>query len=259
MDPSTPLNNDEVATAEVATAEVATAVNSSPLILLPGLGGDSRLFAAQRAEFPHLIVPSWITPEKQEPLATYAARFAEKIDPGQPCFLGGLSFGGVMALEVATHLLSRECYLIGSVRSPQQIPRRLKIFRAASSLVMIPKWLSPWALTYAGGWMTPQYRGAVRQLMDSDDAFLRWAAGAILDWTPSPGVAKLRIVQIHGDQDRVFPVSSIAADKVIRGAGHLVSLTHAAEVNQFLKERMFMAPDITPQPSTMDPKNWTRK
>ena len=95
----------------------------SPLILLPGMGGDARLYARQRAVFSELVVPNWIEPERNESLVDYAARFAKVIDPGEPCFIGGMSFGGVVSLEVATHLLTRECYLFGSIRSPRSDPQ----------------------------------------------------------------------------------------------------------------------------------------
>jgi pimeloyl-ACP methyl ester carboxylesterase len=215
----------------------------SPLILLPGLGGDPRLFDGQRSAFPELVTPRWIEPDTNESLADYAARFATVIDPGRPCFLGGVSFGGVVALEVASHLKTRECYLLGSIRSPKQMPNRLKILSSIASLIIIPKRLSPWVLTCGGRWLNPMVRGALHQLKDSDETFLRWAAGAILKWTPSAGVERVRVVQIHGDRDRVFPIGQVSADKTIARAGHLVSLTHGKEVNQFLRERMSHAPD----------------
>lgn len=213
-------------------------VTRPPLILLPGLGGGPSLFDAQRSAFPELVVPGWIRPETNEPLVDYAARFAATIDPGKPCFIGGVSFGGVVALEVASHISAQECYLIASVRSPTQIPTRLRVFRPMTDLVMIPKWLSPWMLTCGSRWMTPRVRGSLHQLKDCDDYFLRWAARAILQWTPSPGVAHVRVVQIHGDRDPIFPIRRVAFDKSIAGAGHLVNLTHSSEVNQFLRDRM---------------------
>jgi len=214
----------------------------SPLILLPGVGGDAHLFARQRAAFPELVVPSWIEPERNESLVDYAARFAKVIDPGQACFIGGMSFGGVVAIEVATHLLTRECYLFGSVRSPREIPKRLRFFTYFTDLIMIPKWLSPLALRIGGRRLSPAIRGTLHKLKDADGRFLRWASKALLKWQPSAGVQQLRIVQIHGDRDRVFPVRRVTADKVVAGAGHMVSMTRSKEVNQFLRERMSSAP-----------------
>ena len=212
--------------------------NSPPLILLPGLGGDSRLFSTQRVAFPDLIVPDWIEPERNEPLADYAARFASQIDPGVPCFFGGVSFGGVVALEVASRLSNYECYLIGSVRSPLQVPRRLRALHSMTDLIFIPKWIGSAALYSAGRWMHPLRRGALRQLHEADLRFLRWAAKAILNWTPSEGVERVRVAQIHGERDPIFPIKNVTAEKVVAGAGHLVSITHSIQVNQFLRERI---------------------
>ena len=212
--------------------------DTPPLILLPGLGGDERLFSPQRAAFPELIVPKWIKPRRGERLAEYASRFAEVINPGRDCFIGGVSFGGVVALELAALFDVRECFLIGSIRSPREIPKRLRFFKPVADLVTIPKNLSSLALTLGGRHLNPTVRGLLHQLKDTDAEFLRWAANAILQWTPSPRVQHVRVSQIHGDQDRIFPVSYVSADKVISGGGHLVSLRNSEEVNRFLRCRM---------------------
>src|SRR5262245_55843221 len=89
-----------------------------PLILLSGMAADERLFEPQRVAFPDLRVPAWIDPLPGESLRGYAARLARRIDPGRPCLVGGASFGGMVALEMAPHLQADACVLIGSVRSP---------------------------------------------------------------------------------------------------------------------------------------------
>jgi thioesterase domain-containing protein len=100
-----------------------------PLILLSGMGADERVFALQQRAFPNLIVPRWISPLEDETLTSFAARLARQIDPGGPCFMGGASFGGFVALEMARHLQAKACFLIGSVRSPAELPRRIRILR----------------------------------------------------------------------------------------------------------------------------------
>jgi pimeloyl-ACP methyl ester carboxylesterase len=39
---------------------------------------------------------------------------------------------------------------------------------------------------------------------------------------------------IHGDRDRVIPIGLVKADHVIAGAGHLLTMTHADQVNRIL-------------------------
>src|SRR5204863_6450986 len=98
----------------------AKGTNPIPLLLLPGMGTDERLFRYQKEAFPTLIVPPWIEPLAGESLSHYAAHLARIVDPGVPCFIGGASFGGIVALEMANHLHARACFLIASVSSPEQ-------------------------------------------------------------------------------------------------------------------------------------------
>jgi hypothetical protein len=78
-----------------------------PLILLPGMAADGRLFRFQRAILPCLCTPAWIEPFDREPLTDYAQRFARSITPHGRCFVGGASFGGIVALARIPTLVSR--------------------------------------------------------------------------------------------------------------------------------------------------------
>jgi hypothetical protein len=48
------------------------------------MGADARVFAGQSREIEELVVPDWIAPEPGDSLASYAERWARKIDPGEP-------------------------------------------------------------------------------------------------------------------------------------------------------------------------------
>src|SRR4051794_26086142 len=43
-----------------------------PIILLPGMAADARLFRLQRAALSGLVTPDWIEPRGREPLGVYA-------------------------------------------------------------------------------------------------------------------------------------------------------------------------------------------
>jgi pimeloyl-ACP methyl ester carboxylesterase len=75
-----------------------------------------------------------------------------------------------------------------------------------------------------------------QMLAATPPAFIRWAASAVSSW---PGVRELPmpIYHVHGDRDRLIPLRRVQPDRVIAGAGHLLSLTHADAVNDFIIER----------------------
>ncbi len=94
---------------------------SPKLILLPGLGADSRLFDPQRQAFRDLWSPPWILPRNYERLIDYAERMAEVVALREPFVLGGVSLGGMIAYEIARHVKAHAVILIASCRTRQGI------------------------------------------------------------------------------------------------------------------------------------------
>ncbi len=66
----------------------------------------------------------------------------------------------------------------------------------------------------------------------------RWATAAVLGWTPHPETERLQILRIHSATDHTFPLRYVHADVVIANGGHVLPLTHAAEVSEFLSAGM---------------------
>jgi thioesterase domain-containing protein len=213
-----------------------------PLFLLPGMGGDARMFQPQLASLPSATVPAWIATEPHESLPSFAARMARVVDPGGPCFVGGASFGGMVAVEMARHLEARACFLIGSVRTPAELPPRTHAFRwlarrtGAHGLELVPGAAA--ALdALVSHWLSPAVGSMVQQLADTDRRFFRWAALAVLRWKPSAD-PPVPVLQIHGGRDHMLPHRFTRPDVLVRGAGHLLSMSHGDEVTQFLRAGM---------------------
>src|SRR4051794_23469520 len=98
------------------------------LILFPGLAADGRLFEPQRRGLPDVQIetPGWIEPQDDcETLESYARRMAGGIRPasdGERLFLGGVSFGAPIALEVARHLPGvQSVFMMGGCRDTRAV------------------------------------------------------------------------------------------------------------------------------------------
>jgi pimeloyl-ACP methyl ester carboxylesterase len=211
--------------------------NDPPLILFSGMGADERVFAPQAGAFPNLLVPRWIVPAGDETLACYGRRLAGHIDPARPCFVGGASFGGMVALEVARHLPHvLGCFLIGSVRAPRELPARLRALRPLGRFARcLPFACQPLSARLA---LSIADHPMLRQAADADPAFLRWACRAVLTWESPDGATAFPIHQIHGDRDPILPCRCTRPDVVVRGAGHVLTLSHPEQVNEFIRDRM---------------------
>lgn len=208
------------------------------LILLPGLGGDHRQFELQKAAFPDLLVPPWIVPGRKETLPDYAARLAGTIPPASPMILGGSSFGGMVAYEMARHLRPDAVVLLGSCRSPEGLGPFLRRLRPIVPFVPVQvldaaKLVSPLGLAMFSHLNPQQRRLGVTMFRDLDCGFMKWACRAILGWVPS-GPPPAPVLQIHGQKDRIMPIRLADPDEVIPDGGHLINLTHPEQVNAFI-------------------------
>jgi pimeloyl-ACP methyl ester carboxylesterase len=220
------------------------------LLLLPGLGADKRMFGPQQDAFPNLEVPAWIDPLRRESLNEYAKRMAESmaasispsIDAHEPFYLGGASFGGMAALAIASHLKPRAVFLLGSCRDRRAVAMRLRIAahvgsRLPDAVINIKSLIPPWRWSVLAELDYAQRCLYCQMITDISPRFLKWAAGAIARWD---GVHDLDmpIHHIHGQNDGIIRTAHVHANRIVPTAGHLVSNSHADQVNAFIVEMM---------------------
>jgi pimeloyl-ACP methyl ester carboxylesterase len=214
----------------------------APLVFIPGLGADPRLFSHQKKAFKNCLCPSWLAPEEQETLTNYARRWAKhlKLKPG--CCLAGVSFGGMVALEMSRWVKPRAVILIGSCRSPASIPLSLRI---AGRLPTWP-WLSkrlcrifPVTSGYFLGAKTNVQRDLlIGMFLETPNRFAKWTVQAIQGWKGFQADGT-RVYHIHGEKDHLIPLRRVRPDEIIRGGGHLINLTYPQEVNRFIRKWSF--------------------
>lgn len=213
------------------------------IIFFSGLAADHHLLEPQRALDAEIVVPAWIEPQPNESLASYGRRISGTFDGDEGSFLlGGVSFGALVAEEVARHRRPAGLILLAACRSGQQLPL---IHRALGPVApSVPHWIVS-ALQAAAPIVRRQF-GIVtedqRRIFDAmlkgvAPDFVRWSVRATIDW---PGVDSesrgIPVLHIHGNRDRIIPLRpSMRVDYVIDGAGHVVNLTHADEVNHVIR------------------------
>lgn len=223
----------------------------STIFLLPGLAADRALFEPQLRAFPNLRVPEWIAPASEgEPIEDYARRMARTLalPESGPYWIGGFSFGGQVAQEMVAHLPRRPAgvVLICGVRSRTQLTPRFHAQQFFGGLIphaVQRRLYGPFARLFARqcGLDAAQTQALVQMAQRNDPAFLTWSARACARWRCNPnlvhpaGGSPVRVHHIHGALDPIIPDADARADQLIPNAGHLITWTHAAEVNAFLE------------------------
>lgn len=241
------------------------------LILFPGLGADERLLMRQRAHFgDRLVIPAWPKPLALEGLLEFAGRWALEASAGRvagvsltpPYYIGGVSFGGMFAISAAAHLSPAPAglFLIASARNRHALPGRTRFLEATLS-----RWPAPMLRaimrSFAGlivkrERLSPEHESLVRAMAaDAGVPLARWQGRACVGWRQqersvrATGGGLIPIHQLHGDRDWILPLVKSDADEVVRGAGHLVNMTHAEAVNRYLDVKMGVSAGAAEGPS----------
>lgn len=197
----------------------------------------ARVFDRLAPLLPNCTVVDWIPPRAEDSVASYAQRLVAEVALGD-CFLGGVSFGGIVALEVARLIHPKTCFLISSVRSPKHLPPWFRL----------PACLADTRVLAAAGHFAASVPKRVRsgatvrmaKLAGDDGAWYRWAASAVLRWTPGHEPPP-RVCHIHGAADRTFPIRYTSPDIVIPGGGHVLPATHPGDVAEAMLTEMLSA------------------
>jgi pimeloyl-ACP methyl ester carboxylesterase len=249
----------------------------APVVLLPGLGADARLFQPQRdALGPAVKVPSWIKPASRgESLGAYAERWAVEVNAmvagfsdDRPWFLGGASMGGMLALEMVPHLerLPAALLLIASSRSDPDYDWFTRI--GATVLQRMPASVAGMMLRYNAIPMAVRDglddRG-IRTLFamagDADSERFCWAMGAAVEWTyPGPpetvnGQPFPPIHQIHGGRDWLIHLIEEDVETVVERGRHVLTFSHAKTVNRWIYDHVlrYCGIDESDEPRVQDP------
>jgi len=211
-------------------------------VLIPGMGADGRLFEPQRRYGFQFDVPILTEPKRRDTLADYAARIRDQLDLAGPCVVGGVSFGGMLACELARLCSARCVILIASCRNRAGIPPHYRAIELVSRIipdVIIQKRALVSGRVFAAlECITEEQKQTVMQ-MSRDVAVpqLRRIARMLLQWD-ADGNWPVPVYHIHGDADRIIPFNRVQPDEVVRGGGHLINMTHADQVNRFIERHL---------------------
>ncbi len=239
----------------------------APLVLLPGLGADGRVFTRQQDAFgSQVVLPEWIEPERNEALHQYARRWGEQIAPQLPetWFLGGVSLGGMLALEMARFIEPKPqaVFLIASARDASAISSGARLLGDLTKGVPAPVLRQLCRLTAvpfvkANGGDDDLIRTFIAMTKDDDPVRLKWAMDTAVDWD-GPGADESGlppVFQIHGRKDWMIRCVPEHCDEVIPDGRHLIHYTHSRTVNRWMFDHiMALTPGVSmDHPAIEDP------
>lgn len=202
---------------------------------ISGFGADERVFSNLNFEGYELHFIEWLIPEKKELLGNYVARLTAQIHHPKPVLVG-LSFGGMISIEMAKILPVKAVIIISSIKSYHEMPlwMRLAGFLKLNKIVPLrsTKLTEP-LQNYNLGLETKEEKEMAKFYRKNiNQQYANWATNIVLNWRNVWQPEK--IFHIHGDRDNMFPLKKIRSKVVIETGGHMMILNRADKVNAAL-------------------------
>jgi hypothetical protein len=200
-----------------------------------GLGADSSPFVNLKLPGYHKVYISWIPALPDESIADYAARIKSQITVENPCIVG-LSFGGVVAVEVSKQMKVDKMVLISSAKTKDELNQmnqffmRLGLYRIIPGLLL--KQTNFLTNSYFGARSENDKKALLKLLRGTDISLFRWGLKSIAYWDNKE--APERTIQIHGTADKVIAYGRGRPDYSIKGAGHLMVFNKADTISKII-------------------------
>lgn len=163
---------------------------------------------------------------------------ADRIDAQGPVFLVGVSFGGMLAVEIAHHRPVAGTMLISTAKGRPEFrqifrwPWMGKLFRRVPRLFWVPP---AWFLDWLFSPLSPEEKTLIREILkDTDPAFVRWAMEAIVRWDRKEW--EVPMLHIHGQKDLLLPYQRIKTTHLVPEAGHFLVHSHPDYLYDLLQQ-----------------------
>ncbi len=205
--------------------------------LMPGMAANPSIFEYIKLPEDQFKIHwlEWFIPEPKESLESYAKRMISKIEHDNIVLLG-VSFGGILVQEMSKHMSLRKLFVVSSVKSKHELPKRMKLMKVTKAYKLLPTQLVSSIdvlATYTfGETITKRIELYKKYLSVNDKRYLDWAIENVIEWNQdSPN---LDAIYIHGDKDAVFPHSCQGNCIIIKGGSHIMIINKYKWFNENL-------------------------
>lgn len=207
----------------------------SKIYIFSGLGVDRRVF--DNINFGDLDTEfiDWIDPLKNESLQGYSERISLKITAKNPILIG-LSFGGMVAVEISKILKTERIILIASAKNKFELPSTYRITGKLKLNKLIPKSIFK-KQNFITNWIFGIESESEKQLLksilqDTNPDFFSWAINEIVNWKNE--IPPENSLHIHGNKDRIIPINNVKADFIIEGGGHFMTVNRSRRIEKII-------------------------
>jgi hypothetical protein len=207
------------------------------LYFISGLGADKRVF--QKLILPDLFTIHhivWAPVSEEDSMEMYCKELSRQVNQSRPFILVGLSFGGIVAIQMSKILRPVQTVIISSYCFRNEIPKfyvflaKTRFYRIIPSRFLLRP--NKFVFRLFGANEPMKKKMLTNILEDTDPIFFRWAVKQLFtinnDWQPES------FLHIHGTADKILPIHPNMKAIEVQGGEHLMVYSKAEEVSEIL-------------------------
>ncbi|MBC7000770.1 alpha/beta hydrolase [Cytophaga sp. FL35] len=204
---------------------------------VPGMAANPSIFKniSLPSEKFKLHLLEWFVPNKNMSLEAYAKKMNEQIIHQNPVLLG-VSFGGMLVQEMARFQPVKKVVVVSSVKSSQELPRRMRWAKYTGAHKILPTGLVnnvELMAKYAFGEKVNERLKLYEEYLSvRDKNYIDWSLDKIVNWRAKDFPAEM--VHIHGEKDPVFPIKNIKNCIKVKNGTHTMIIHRAKWFNENL-------------------------
>lgn len=206
------------------------------IYIISGLGVDERIFYKIDFSGYDVTFIHWIIPEKKETIESYAFRLSAQIKTSNPVLIG-LSFGGIMAIEIAKQIAVKKIIIISSAKTRSELPLHFRLTGKLGIHKIVPPSLLK-KTTLLTDWLfgiesKEDKKLLKRILANVNTEFLKWAVDRIVHWQNK--MIHPNLSHIHGTGDKLLPIRNVASVIKVKAGGHFMLANKATELTELIR------------------------
>lgn len=204
---------------------------------LSGLGADSSVFDLLTIQHPKVCV-QWIPSFKWESMSAYAKRLCDQVDTSEPFVLLGVSFGGMLAVEMNKYIRPEQTILVTSLARRSELPLWIRMIGKTRVNRLVPTFMfgsnPKWLIWYFGIKSGLGKKMVTAIAKKTDPLFTKLSIDKVLawdnEWLPD------RLVRIQATKDWLLPPPKGVAGIDVSGAKHFAIVENAQQVSSIVDE-----------------------
>jgi esterase/lipase len=203
---------------------------------ISGLGADKRVFNYLNINCEFIPI-DWIKPLTNETIENYSKRLSTVIDTTSEYAILGVSFGGLIAIEMSKFLNPKLTILISSAETKSDLRLIYRLIGKLGLTKLVPQSFMNPPKSIAHFIFGTKNKELLNSILDDTDLeFAKWAVIKLTTWENKEKINP--ILKISGTKDKLIPPTKDENTIQIENGEHFMIVDNALEISQLINSKL---------------------